>query len=310
MHLEYKGRLALCFLAVQNIKNMDVYRKWYAGYERYFSIYCHLSGPRYPESTDGPAGDYKWDPELWLNRVDAHGIPHVPTKWGTMSLVKAESLIYKAGLKDPENKIFVLLSESDVPLWSFPEIYSLLMGQKRSYLTYESTRFIDHDMYLKCFPKKFVPSTKPVSSRTRLNTTTYTAHQWKILNRRDAAEFVKMADNHKYMSAYENCFKHDPNRLAPDEYSFSNWISLKYGPRELRKRFRNLQTTFVSFDETAEHALEYDDISADMLNEFCLDQRYETKDGRGSSMFARKFKNSPILLDKIPIKCPKKLVGH
>ena len=49
----------------------------------------------------------------------------------------------------------------------------------------------------------------------------------KILVRRDAKEFIKMCSDKKYIEAYDKCFLMDPNRLAPYEYAFVNWLLLK-----------------------------------------------------------------------------------
>jgi hypothetical protein len=290
--LEYKGQIALCFLVVQNIKNMDVWRKFLKGYEKYFNIYVHISGDKYDLK------DY-WYPEMWNNRVEAYGLKHIDTKWGTVSLVKAESIIYKAALKNKENKYFCMLSESDIPLWTFPELYKFVMNRpKKSYLSFSTIRGKDEDVFTECFPERYIPSSNHARSRNqrdRRTWKTWSSSQWKILNRRDCKEFVRMASNKIYVDSYDNCFLLEPDRLAPDEYMFSNWISLKYGTKELKKRFINYETTFADFkDDDPVHAIEYEDISTGLKEDFCFNK----------PMFARKFKvNSVKLLKKLPVKC-------
>lgn len=292
--LKYRGKIAFCFLMVSNIKNINAWRKFFQGYEQYYNMYCHISGQKYDQK------DY-WDPEAWNNRVEVYGVKHTDTKWGTVSLVRAEGLIYKAAIKDKENKYFCMLSESEIPLWTFPEFYNMLtiklQRTGKSYLTYSSLRGVDEDIFTECFPERFIPSSNKARSRSkrdRRKWTTWSSHQWKILNRRDAKEFLRMCNNEVYMKSYENCFKLEADRLAPDEYMFSNWISLKYGPNDLKKRFYNEETTFVSFDEKhPEHALEYDDIDEDLKETFCYYKPY----------FARKFKVDAKGVNKLPIKC-------
>lgn len=305
---QYHGKLALCFLVVQNPKNFDVFRKWYAGYEDYINIYAHISGPRY----DDP--NYEWIPEIWSNRVDVKGpcIEHIATKWGTLSLVKAESILYQTALADPDNKYFCLLSESDIPVWSFEDVYkTIFKNPNKSFLTYDAEKSTSHNMFsdIGCFPAKYIPTTKEYKRKYPKKTkiwddlrrwTLYNAHQWKVLNRRDASEFVKMAQDSEYMYSYDNCFTYDPEALAADEYAFPNWIVLKDGPDGLKKRFNNVQTTFVDYPEDdATHPLEYDDLNEKVIEELC-------EDGQSWNLFARKFKNNPNLVNEIPLKCPVK----
>ncbi|KAL4424305.1 hypothetical protein ABPG75_001606 [Micractinium tetrahymenae] len=56
----------------------------------------------------------------------------VRTKWGDISLVDAERLLLAAALKDPLNERFVLISESDVPLYDPLTLYQQLLHDPRS----------------------------------------------------------------------------------------------------------------------------------------------------------------------------------
>lgn len=292
LKIKYKGKIALCFLVVQNIKNINLWRKFIEGYEEYINIYSHISGDKYNLQN-------YWQPELWDNRVENYGLSHVPTKWGTVSLVEAESIMYRAALKNKENIYFCIISESDIPLWTFPEFYNIITRRpKKSYLALRSIRYSDSDIFLTCFPEKYIPSSNKARSREQRNRRhwqTWAASQWKILNRRDAKEFINMTKNKLYMNSYNNCFIHDPKRLAPDEYMFGNWIVLKYGVKELKARFIRHDSTFADFDsDDPTHALEYDNIDKYMKEDLCDNK----------PVFARKFKpNSTRLERKVPVRC-------
>lgn len=291
---KYKGKVAFLFLCVRPIKNPQVWNNFFSGYQDYFNIYAHISGNDYDK-----AEDY-WPDVLWNNRVEKHGIQHTPTAWGTVSLVIAEGLLYKTALKNRQNKYFCILSESDIPLWSFPQFYNMLNTKNKSYMTLFSAKG-DEDIFKKCFPEKFIPSSNHatvINQRDRRKITLRTTHQWKVLVRREAKEFVKMCNSKKYIKSYDQCFTFDPERLAPDEYAFSNWLVLKYGLDYLKKNIINIETTFVDFDKKAIHAMEFPGISKGMKFNICNDKPF----------FARKF---PVgadtrLVKEIPIRCRSK----
>ena len=119
-------KIAFCFLVIKNIKNINAWRDFFKGHEEYYTIYSHISGPNYNDS------NYQWQPELWNNRVETYDINHTNTKWGTVSLVIAEGLMYQAALIDSNNKYFCVISESDIPVVSFKELYNFLNKSNKS----------------------------------------------------------------------------------------------------------------------------------------------------------------------------------
>ncbi|PWA62475.1 Glycosyl transferase, family 14 [Artemisia annua] len=58
----------------------------------------------------------------------------VEVGWGTPTMIEAEKLLFKAALDDPRNQIFVLLSDSCVPLYNFSYIYKYLISSPRSFV--------------------------------------------------------------------------------------------------------------------------------------------------------------------------------
>jgi hypothetical protein len=292
---EYKGRVAFMFLVVRPLKNPIIWENFFRGYEDYYSVYFHISGKDYDKQN-------YWPQTEWENRVEAYGIPHTQTAWGTVSLVKAEGLLYKAALKNRSNKFFCLLSESDIPLWSFPEFYNRLNTKDKSYITMDSAKG-DESIFEECFPEKYIPSSNRAQTRDQRDARKIimrTAHQWKILTRREAKEFIKMCNDKQYLTAYEKCYKFDPYRLAPDEYSFSNWLVLKYGLDYLKKHVINIESTFVYFTGKAEHAKEFKHIHSWIKDAICDDEP------RLKPFFARKFAPSRKLLGELPMRCSKK----
>jgi len=294
---QWKGKVAIMFLMVRPIKNPVVWDNFFRGYENYCNIYTHISGNDYDK---GPSF---WPSVLWKNRVEAHGIKHTATAWGTISLVVAEGLLYKAALKDRQNKYFCVVSESDIPIWSFPDFYNMLTKKDKSYITIDSGRG-DQDIFKECFPERFIPSTnhaKRREDRDNRKIILRTSHQWKILVRREAKEFVKMCSNKTYLNAYDKCFVFDPERLAPDEFSFANWLVLKHGPDYIKKHVINVETTLVAFSGKAIHAKEFKHLTPTLRKTVCDDKPY------GYPFFARKFpENAVKLIKELPVRCKSK----
>jgi hypothetical protein len=294
---QWKGKIGFLFLIVRPIKNPVVWNNFFKGYEEYINVYTHISGNDYDKGPDF------WPSLLWDNRVEAHGLKHTATAWGTVSLVVAEGLLYKAALKDKQNKYFCVVSESDIPLWSFPEFYNMLNTKDKSYITMDSGKG-DEDIFKDCFPEKYIPSTnfaKKRSERDGRKILLRTSHQWKILVRREAKEFVKMCADKKYIDSYDKCFVFNPERLAPDEYSFANWLVLRHGISYLKKNIINVETTTVAFDKAAIHAKEFKHIVPSLKNAVCEDKPY------GYPFFARKFpQDAKNLTKELPINCSRK----
>ena len=258
---KYKGKVAFLFLMVRPIKNPIVWDNFFNGYQDYFNIYTHISGNDYDK------GPEYWPKLLWDNRVETHGIKHTATAWGTVSLVIAEGLLYKAALKNKQNK------------------YS---GKG------------DQDIFKECFPERFIPSTNSARTRAERDARKIilrTTHQWKVLVRREAKEFVKMTQNKQYMNSYDKCFTFDPERLAPDEYAFANWLILRHGREYLKKHIIDVETTFVDFDKKAIHAMEFKKITRGMRRTVCEEKEH------GYPFFARKFPPDANIIKDVPVKC-------
>jgi len=291
-------KVAICFLVTRNITNQDLWNKWMQGYEHLINIYVHISGPEMENK------DF-WDPLLWNNRIENYGVNAIKTKWGTTSLIIAEGLIYKAALLNPDNKYFCIMSETAIPLWDFPVFYKRLFKYpNKSYLQTETMKGGDDDLFLECFPEHLIPTSKKPRPRKRNSRDMRywlwkKTHQWKILNRRDAIEFVKMIEDKNYIEAYTNCFyqlKKDDPRLAADEIAYPNWIILKYGSPAIAKRFKNYESTYVDFAAAGIHAKTFKRITKGVKETICRDKPF----------FARKFEKNPELIKQFPVKCVSK----
>lgn len=105
-----KGKIAFLFLTRDNINIPEIWQKYLKGKEELYSIYCH---PKYPEKVNG--------------LLKSHIIPEkIPTSWGTIGTVKANLMLIKNALKDPDNRYFILCSESCIPITRFDIFYEFI----------------------------------------------------------------------------------------------------------------------------------------------------------------------------------------
>lgn len=68
--------------------------------------------------------DEFWRPYVIQERVH--------TEWGTHSLIEATRYLLWQAFRDPVNQRFVLISESDLPIWDPLTFYEEIMSEKRS----------------------------------------------------------------------------------------------------------------------------------------------------------------------------------
>jgi hypothetical protein len=64
------------------------------------------------------------------------------TAWGTHSLTKAALLLMEMALEEPLNQRFVLLSESDIPLYPPAVVWLQLMSEQKSRIHACSDHFV------------------------------------------------------------------------------------------------------------------------------------------------------------------------
>jgi hypothetical protein len=165
-------KLAFCFLIYDTINHEDLWDVFFADVDRsLYSIYVHYK-------TDVPLGP----------RFESGKLPHcIPTKWGDISLVKAQNLMLEAALRDEANTHFIFLSNSCIPLKSFAHVYSALTEKS----------VFNICAHAECFPRcnralRFIE-----------RGTIQKAHQWCVLNRPHAQLLVD--ESAVYMDWFDVC---------------------------------------------------------------------------------------------------------
>ncbi|KAJ1255872.1 hypothetical protein BS78_K144400 [Paspalum vaginatum] len=116
-------KVAFLFLTRWDLPMAPLWDKFFDGHGGLYSVYVHSS----------PAFNGSDPPET--SAFYRRRIPSKEVKWGHVSMVEAERrLLAHALLDDHSNARFVLLSESHVPLFDFPSVYSYLVNSTEVYL--------------------------------------------------------------------------------------------------------------------------------------------------------------------------------
>ena len=109
-------KIAFMFLIGRTIQYEDVWTSFFnQGLDSEYSIYVHAK-----KKSDTDLSPF----------FKKHLIPSVYTKWG--DLILAEYQLLKYAYKDRNNKYFVLISDTTIPLKSFREVYNEITGSSKS----------------------------------------------------------------------------------------------------------------------------------------------------------------------------------
>ncbi|KAG0521950.1 hypothetical protein BDA96_08G206000 [Sorghum bicolor] len=92
-----------------------------AGDAALFSVYVHAT----------PGYRHDFPPASAFHR---RFVPSQVAEWGKASMLDAERRLLANALLDPANELFVLLSESCIPLYGFPAVYSYLTRSRASFV--------------------------------------------------------------------------------------------------------------------------------------------------------------------------------
>ena len=175
----------------------------------------------------------------------------IDTCWGERSLVDAQNLLLKEGLKDNKTTHFIILSGSCIPLKNFDYIYEYL-NPNYSYFERKSPDL----KQLKSIVYNFLTKTEIKKSS-----------QWCILNRKHS---IFLCDN-------ETIIKYFENNCYPDERVYVTALD-KFN---MGHEIINGMTTYCNWDLKKAHPIDFKIIQSHFLN-YLLESKH---------LFARKFTN-------------------
>jgi len=192
-------KIAFCFLLKDQIEHLDIWSQFFKNANpNKYSIYAH---PKFISN--------KLPPWIINNTIET-----IKTEWCGESLVSACVNMFKKALEDRNNKYFILVSGSCVPLYTFKDLYKIITVEKKSRI---------HSMTL-----------------TKKGESYLYADQWILLNRYIAKIFIEIENNYDLVRQlyYESdqISSHCPDEMYPilfllerlNPAEFQNNINAKY----------------------------------------------------------------------------------
>lgn len=114
-------KVAFMFLTRGPLPFAPLWEKFFEGHAGLYSIYVH-SDPSYNDSS----------PEWSV--FHRRRVPSKEVRWGEVNMMEAERRLLANALLDASNRRFILLSESCIPLFNFPAVYSYLLNASTSFV--------------------------------------------------------------------------------------------------------------------------------------------------------------------------------
>ena len=265
-------KVAYLFLLMDKIQHEHIWEEFFSQDDgSRHSIYAH---PK-KITKDTP----KWIKDNTIKK-------RVKTGWCSENLLKAFCLMLKEALKDKDNKYFVFVSGTCLPLYNFNTTFKKITSSKKARFFYDWDYPFDSDD--KCC---------------------YYSDQWCILNRKVAKDLIKLfttKKGKKHIHTQRKRYKDhgvivSPDKKfsyltgprcsdwvgkCPDELYPINWLIELYGKpssQRFQKNIKYQESTFVEWDANANHPLQ--------LNQYQVDEMWEDM-CNGESIFARKFRGN------------------
>lgn len=206
-------KIAFLFLIYSNIAHEDIWHRFFSGIpESLYKIYIH----------------YKYDERLkYFNHCKLKNC--IETKWGDVSLVRAQNLLLKKAVEDNDITHFVFCSGTCIPLKHFNYIYTFLSRFDPDVSHFNMRP--DKDCFPRCNNALNFIDTKYIKK----------ASQWSILSRKhtqiilDSDIYIiwfsnTIADEHCYITYlhYLN-LDHEiikTTNAAENATTFTNWLGV------------------------------------------------------------------------------------
>lgn len=258
--------IAFCFLLYDKVEHQTIWENFFSqDQSNRHVIFSHLKSVT--ENTPD-----------WIEQAK---VPSVNTDWCGEGLVHAFNQMLKPALLNRKIKYFCLLSGACIPLYSFRDTYKKIFSDHRARISYqkEENNVFEH--------RKDI----------------YNAHQWVILNRKVARDYIRLSnpgDNKakKFITHFRDLY--DQNGIdvgdfkaeklvenptwvggCPDEVYPINWLAYLY-KKKLKTYVKNQMSTYTSWD------FEKDPDHPEIFNIKTVKKAKKEICGKGH-IFARKF---------------------
>lgn len=217
VEISINPKMAVLFLTKGGLNQPDYWRKWLDEAGDGVAAHAHIKTPEYVD-------------EEWFRKLR---IPvAVETKWGHISLVRAMMELLKEALRDPAVTHFGFVSESCIPIKTWPEIRKRLRCDGRSMISSEAQGEMK-EKHLRRFSA--VPWVEARCRRVH--------SQWVLLNR-EAAECLTEDD---FTAKFETMD-------APDEHYIGSVLAMKGYPLDADHVYQQ-DLTWVRWHENSDHGI-------------------------------------------------------
>ena len=249
-------KIAFLFMIYDLIEKEDLWYNFFKDIDiNKFSIYIH--------GKDNNQIKFKHD--FFKNYIIKE---NYPTEWACYSLVHLQNRLLELALIDENNKKFILLSGTHIPLHNFDFIYDFLIKDDNSYIFFQHYSNQSSDLL-----NRFTT----INNYKKYNLYNWNyASQWSILNR-NITKFI--LDNETEFNTIFSKSKY------PDEYAYINYIIEN-------KKFKNIinkRTSYSSLVQSIDckkyrsspHTFDNNEINERLLNNI-----------KSSYLFMRKIANT------------------
>uniref|UniRef100_A0ACD5Y9L2 Uncharacterized protein n=1 Tax=Avena sativa TaxID=4498 RepID=A0ACD5Y9L2_AVESA len=253
-------KVAFLFLAKWDLPMAPLWEKFFESHRGLYSIYVHT--------------DPAFNGSVTEDQQSAFHGRHIPSKevrWGHINMVEAERRLLAHALLDHSNARFILLSESHVPLFDFPTVYSYLVNSTKVYVeSYDELGGTGRGRYKRAMS----PIVAPWQWRK--------GSQWFELDRALAADVV--ADN-VYFPVFKKFCKRN---CYADEHYLPTFLHIRHPTRAARR-----SVTWVDWSHGGPHPSRFTrmEVTVDFLRWLrggttC---EYNGRTTNACFLFARKF---------------------
>jgi hypothetical protein len=262
--LPRRPKVAFLFLTNSDLVFAPLWEKFFAGHRGLFNVYVHVD----------PAA------ELTLPATPSFRgrlIPGKTTARASATLISAERrLLATALLHDPDNRFFALLSQSCVPLHSFPAFYRALnaagpRSRHRSFIEILDSEPTLHDRYYARGDGVMLPELP--FDRFRVGS------QFFVLARKHAIMVVR--DRRLWNKFKLPCLVKSKDSCYPEEHYFPTLLDMQ-DPQGCTK-FTLTRVNWTDSVSGHPHTYQPEEVSGDLIREL------RKSNGTYSHMFARKF---------------------
>jgi hypothetical protein len=249
-------KIAFLFMIYDLIEKEDLWYNFFKDIDiNKFSIYIH--------GKDNNQIKFKHD--FFKNYIIKE---NYPTEWACYSLVHLQNRLLELALIDENNKKFILLSGTHIPLHKFDFIYDFLIKDDNSYISFQHYSNQSSDLL-----NRFTT----INNYKKYNLYNWNyASQWSILNR-NITKFI--LDNETEFNMIFSKSKY------PDEYAYINYIIEN-------KKFKNIinkRTSYSSLVQSIDckkyrsipHTFDNNEINERLINNI-----------KSSYLFMRKIANT------------------